>query len=469
MQCITWEGTNGEFKLVDPDEVARRWGERKSKPNMNYDKLSRALRYYYDKNIMTKVHGKRYAYKFDFTGLAQAVQSASTNPNLGIDADFRLVHQDYSSRLPLPAFSSRQRTESPDSFNLMPAAATMAASEKQQHQQHQQQQKPEPPSQNHGNQYYPHHPHHQQQQHLLHHPHQQSHHVQPSNSYGNINKETGGYDMNFLQSAAAAAAMAAATSCCFSNPPFQVSNPTLNSMACTATVRAMTPSHSKTADLPSMSDQSIQGIGNETWQRRRMSRESCMETEHIPQGRSSFAIRSNLSLHPNFDHNIVRSNIVAPWTADSAATASKRVVGSPTPYFSESATPTHASLLQTAYDEKYVKSKDMKFPANPKNIPPNELSEKASPSTKSVSVSESVRNCGFPTTLSISCESSTKESKWDSLQEQQDNQIYGYSRPISTPWPITTVRSGNTAHSQMSSPSDVRTDYEHLHNTFTSG
>ncbi|OTF73308.1 hypothetical protein BLA29_012517, partial [Euroglyphus maynei] len=79
--CITWEGTNGEFKLTDPefislffsnpnqmkiDEVARRWGERKSKPNMNYDKLSRALRYYYDKNIMTKVHGKRYAYKFDF-------------------------------------------------------------------------------------------------------------------------------------------------------------------------------------------------------------------------------------------------------------------------------------------------------------------------------------------------------------------------------------------------------------------
>lgn len=71
---IAWEGNNGEFKLVDPDEVARRWGERKSKPNMNYDKLSRALRYYYDKNIMTKVHGKRYAYKFDFVGLSQALQ-----------------------------------------------------------------------------------------------------------------------------------------------------------------------------------------------------------------------------------------------------------------------------------------------------------------------------------------------------------------------------------------------------------
>ncbi|XP_005102874.2 uncharacterized protein LOC101863115 [Aplysia californica] len=76
--CITWEGTNGEFKLVDPDEVARRWGERKSKPNMNYDKLSRALRYYYDKNIMTKVHGKRYAYKFDFVGLATQIQTATS-------------------------------------------------------------------------------------------------------------------------------------------------------------------------------------------------------------------------------------------------------------------------------------------------------------------------------------------------------------------------------------------------------
>ncbi|KAL1139405.1 hypothetical protein AAG570_006389, partial [Ranatra chinensis] len=73
--CIAWEGANGEFKLTDPDEVARRWGERKSKPNMNYDKLSRALRYYYDKNIMTKVHGKRYAYKFDFHGLMAACQA----------------------------------------------------------------------------------------------------------------------------------------------------------------------------------------------------------------------------------------------------------------------------------------------------------------------------------------------------------------------------------------------------------
>ena len=47
---------------------------------MNYDKLSRALRYYYDKQIMSKVHGKRYAYKFDGAGLARACDAAQNWP-----------------------------------------------------------------------------------------------------------------------------------------------------------------------------------------------------------------------------------------------------------------------------------------------------------------------------------------------------------------------------------------------------
>ena len=85
---IAWEGTSGEFKLTDPDETARKWGERKSKPNMNYDKMSRALRYYYDKNIMTKVHGKRYAYKFDFHALMAACQSQGPDTSYKYAADF---------------------------------------------------------------------------------------------------------------------------------------------------------------------------------------------------------------------------------------------------------------------------------------------------------------------------------------------------------------------------------------------
>ncbi|KAI3353814.1 hypothetical protein L3Q82_005038 [Scortum barcoo] len=46
--CITWEGTNGEFKMTDPDEV----------------------------------HGKRYAYKFDFHGIAQALQPHPTESSM---------------------------------------------------------------------------------------------------------------------------------------------------------------------------------------------------------------------------------------------------------------------------------------------------------------------------------------------------------------------------------------------------
>ena len=61
---ITWTNTDGEFKLVNAEEVARLWGLRKNKHNMNYDKLSRALRYYYDKNIIKKVLGQKFVYRF---------------------------------------------------------------------------------------------------------------------------------------------------------------------------------------------------------------------------------------------------------------------------------------------------------------------------------------------------------------------------------------------------------------------
>lgn len=61
---IRWIGTEGEFKLNCPEIVAHLWGERKNKPNMNYEKLSRALRYYYDGDMISKVHGKRFVYKF---------------------------------------------------------------------------------------------------------------------------------------------------------------------------------------------------------------------------------------------------------------------------------------------------------------------------------------------------------------------------------------------------------------------
>ncbi|XP_063988181.1 DNA-binding protein Ets97D isoform X1 [Diachasmimorpha longicaudata] len=62
--AIRWVGSDGEFKLNQPEAVAQLWGARKNKPSMNYEKLSRALRYYYDGDMISKVHGKRFVYKF---------------------------------------------------------------------------------------------------------------------------------------------------------------------------------------------------------------------------------------------------------------------------------------------------------------------------------------------------------------------------------------------------------------------
>lgn len=79
---ISWVGTDGEFKLLDPEAVSRLWGGRKRKPSMNYDKLSRAIRYYYDKKIMHKIHGKRYVYKFNFDTISKYLSSGSPQSSL---------------------------------------------------------------------------------------------------------------------------------------------------------------------------------------------------------------------------------------------------------------------------------------------------------------------------------------------------------------------------------------------------
>ena len=45
---------DGEFIMSQPEGVARLWGQQKGKHTMNYEKLSRALRYYKGGNILVR-------------------------------------------------------------------------------------------------------------------------------------------------------------------------------------------------------------------------------------------------------------------------------------------------------------------------------------------------------------------------------------------------------------------------------
>jgi len=135
---ITWTGRGLEFKLLDPEEVARRWGKMKNRPAMNYDKLSRSLRYYYEKGIMSKVAGERYVYKFicdprslfslagfggDQTAAALHYHAAATAalypgmhqghfqpPNLH---EYATARRDFGSLSALPGFGGGEQTALP--------------------------------------------------------------------------------------------------------------------------------------------------------------------------------------------------------------------------------------------------------------------------------------------------------------------------------------------------------------------
>ncbi|XP_071494986.1 uncharacterized protein [Diadema antillarum] len=62
---IRWEDReSGVFRFVNSEAVATMWGRKKNNPQMTYEKLSRAMRYYYKREILERVDGRRLVYKF---------------------------------------------------------------------------------------------------------------------------------------------------------------------------------------------------------------------------------------------------------------------------------------------------------------------------------------------------------------------------------------------------------------------
>ncbi|XP_075703332.1 transcription factor ETV7-like [Rhinoderma darwinii] len=62
---IRWEDKELKiFRIVDPNKLAAFWGNHKNRPNMTYEKMSRALRQYYKINLLKKEFGQRLTFRF---------------------------------------------------------------------------------------------------------------------------------------------------------------------------------------------------------------------------------------------------------------------------------------------------------------------------------------------------------------------------------------------------------------------
>ena len=55
---------DGRFKFVQCDKVAKLWGRRNFNSGMTYEKMSRAIRYYYKQQVLLPVPGQTHVYRF---------------------------------------------------------------------------------------------------------------------------------------------------------------------------------------------------------------------------------------------------------------------------------------------------------------------------------------------------------------------------------------------------------------------
>ena len=80
-RCIEWTNREtGEFRLIKTAVIADLWGQSKNRTCMTYEKMARAMRYYYKMNILEKVPHKRLHFRFGERILSKVLHPSNSKP-----------------------------------------------------------------------------------------------------------------------------------------------------------------------------------------------------------------------------------------------------------------------------------------------------------------------------------------------------------------------------------------------------
>uniref|UniRef100_A0A3Q2P0D0 Transcription factor ETV6 n=1 Tax=Fundulus heteroclitus TaxID=8078 RepID=A0A3Q2P0D0_FUNHE len=115
---IRWEDPDTHvFRVVDPNGLARLWGNHKNRDNMTYEKMSRALRHYYKLNIIKKEQGQKLLFRF--LKLPQDIRKHQSNA-AGSPEQSPPHDVDFVDGSPLQDFSDDHFEVSPDRASPQP-------------------------------------------------------------------------------------------------------------------------------------------------------------------------------------------------------------------------------------------------------------------------------------------------------------------------------------------------------------